>query len=195
MPHDRFSSSFGLLFLCVFLGLRITTFCKKWSKVTPKGSQTEPKSPPNGHSLTSRNIWYLLYGSHIRPIRSTSGSTFFLHCFLDTVFLVDSCDFWDFGCQKGTPNGWALSPGEWPKIDSVAKSLQEDPEAPKGCPEIPKCHQKQPRIDDFATQESPKWVESFVVSENLQTAKQMGLDKKCEHSPLFGKTLRGEIFR
>ena len=156
--------------------------------MTPKGSQNETKSHQNGDSSTSPNIWYLLYGSHIGPIRATSRSTLFSaplsgHCFF--VF------FATFGVSQRV----TLSPGEWPKIDSVAKSLPGGPEAPKGCTEVAKCHQKRPQIIDFGAQKSLKWAESFVVSDDLHTAQRLDKHNKREHSPLFGKTLWGEICR
>ena len=138
-------------------------------------------------------IWVDVVG--YGPIRATSGSTFFSaplsgHCFF--VFLVTSTD----RCAvSGYPECATSFPGECPKIDSAAKSLPGGPEAPKGCPEVAKCHQKRPQIDDFGAQKSLKWAESFVVSDDLQTAQRLDKNKKREHSPLFGKTLWGDICR
>ena len=131
------------------------------------------------HWADSVDLWEHVFSALL------SGRCFFLG-------FVRLLRFW---VPKGCPKGVVYSCGEWAKIDSVAKSLPGSPEAPKGCPEIPKCHQKRPQIDDFATHKSRKWAESFVVSDNLQTAQRLGLEKKCEHSPLFGKTLWGEISR
>ena len=67
------------------------------------------------------------------------------------------------------------------------KSPQMGAEPPKGCPEVAKCHQKRPQIDDFGAQKSLKWAESFVVSDDLQTAQRLDKNKNVSIPPCFGR--------
>ena len=112
------------------------------------------------------------------------------HCFLRFC-----CDFLRFGVPRGSPKCARSFPGECPKIDSVAKSLPGGPKAPKGCPEVAKCHQRRSQIDDLGAQKSLKWAESFVVSdENNATT---GHKKTRAFPPClgrhFGVTFAGRV--
>ena len=113
--------------------------------MTPKGSQNETKSHPNGCSLTPRNMWFLLYRSHIGPLWLSSGSTFFLRCFPDPVVFSFCPTFWDFGVQKGPQMAdfflrklLQIRPRR-PKAPKVLQS------APKWSPRVPKWSQSGPR--------------------------------------------------
>ena len=129
--------------MCAFLSSRITTFCKKCPKVTPKGSQKEAKSHPNGGCPTSQNIWFLQYGSPFWPFRLGFGSTCFLQCFSDTVFFRFLATFEASGAKKASkmdedsrgkmPLKSTLSPKSSPGGPREAQELQNEAKVlPKG---------------------------------------------------------------
>ena len=112
------------------------------------------------------------------------------HCFF--LGFVRLLRFW---VPKGCPKGVRYSCGEWPKIDSVAKSLPGGPETPKGCPDVtksdpklmillPKSHRNGPRVllfqmhyeqhtDCTEILEYCNRAESFVLADDLKTTQRL----------------------